>query len=51
MNVFQYASCNPARAVGFADRSEIAVGKRADLILMDHDMNVKAIMIEGEVQK
>ena len=51
VNVFQYASYNPARAVGFADRGEIAVGKRADLILTDHDMNVKATMIEGEEQK
>ena len=50
VNVFQYASCNPARAVGLCDRGEIAPGKRADLILTDHDMHVKATMIEGVIQ-
>ena len=50
VNVFQFASYNPARAVNLTDRGEIAVGKRADLIFTEHDMNVKTIMIKGEVQ-
>ena len=50
VDVFGYASRNPARAVGFTDRGEIAVGQRADLIITDHLMNVKTIMIEGEKQ-
>ena len=50
VDVFGYASRNPARAVGFTDRGEIAAGKRADLIITDHLMNVKTIMIEGEKQ-
>lgn len=48
VNVFQFASYNPAQAVGFSDRGEIAVGKRADLILCDHNMNVRTILIKGE---
>lgn len=50
VNVFNFASANPARAVGFADRGEIAVGKRADLIFVDHHMDVKTILIKGEAQ-
>jgi len=50
VDVFGYASRNPAGAVGFADRGEIAVGKRADLILTDYKMNVKTIFIKGEEQ-
>lgn len=51
VNVFQYASYNPARAVGFLDRGEIAVGKRADLILVDYNMNVKKVIMKGEAQQ
>ena len=50
VDVFGYASRNPAEAVGFADRGEIAVGRRADLILTDYMMNVKTTFIEGEEQ-
>ena len=50
VNVFQFASYNPARAVGFLDRGEIALGKRADLVLVDYDLNVKAVIMKGELQ-
>lgn len=50
VNVFQFASYNPSRAVGFLDRGEIAVGKRADLVIADHWMNIKTVIFEGEVQ-
>ena len=50
VDVFKFASYNPARAVGFYDRGEIAVGKRADLVIADHWMNVKTVIFEGEVQ-
>ena len=48
VDVFKFASYNPARAVGFYDRGEIAVGKRADLVITDHNMNVNLVMIKGE---
>ena len=51
VDVFQYASYNPSRAVGFVDRGEIAVGKRADLVLVDYNMNVKKVIMKGEVQQ
>ncbi|MDR1892857.1 MAG: amidohydrolase family protein [Oscillospiraceae bacterium] len=48
VDVFKFASYNPAKAVGFRDRGELAVGKRADLILVDYNMNVKTVILKGE---
>ena len=48
VDVFRFASYNPARAVGLLDRGEIAVGKRADLLVCDHKMNVKAVFLAGK---
>ena len=47
VDVFKFASSNPARAVGFYDRGEIAVGKRADLVIANHKMQVSRVMING----
>ena len=49
VNVFKYASLNPAKAIGLKDRGEIAVGKRADMILVDGEMNVKKVIHRGEI--
>ena len=49
-DVFRYASYNPAMAVGFYDRGEIAPGKRADLVIVDHNMKVKNVILKGEIQ-
>ena len=48
VDVFRFASYNPAMAVGFYDRGEIAVGKRADLVIVDHWMKVNKVIFEGE---
>ena len=50
VDVFRYASYNPSRAVGFTDRGEIREGLRADLIFVDHWMNVKKVILGGEVK-
>ena len=50
VDVFRFASYNPSRAVGLLDRGEIAVGMRADLIFVDHWMNVKTVIWGGEVK-
>ena len=50
VDVFRYASYNPSRAVGFTDRGEIREGLRADLIFVDHWMNVKKVFVKGEVK-
>ena len=49
VDVFNFASRNPAVCLGLADRGEIAVGKRADLIFVDHKMNVKKVLLGGAV--
>jgi N-acetylglucosamine-6-phosphate deacetylase len=51
VEAFRAGSYNPARAVGLLDRGEIAVGKRADLIIVDHKMNVSAVLLCGEQVK
>ena len=51
MDVFRYASYNPAKAVGFTDRGEIRKGLRADLVICDHWMNIKSVILKGEFQK
>ncbi len=48
VDVFRYASTNPAKATGFADRGVIAKGHRADLIFVDHWMNVSKVILGGE---
>lgn len=50
VDVFNYASYNPARVLGMTDRGEIAVGKRADLVAVDHRMNVQKVFFKGELQ-
>ena len=51
VDVFKFASYNPARATGLLDRGEIAVGKRADLVFVDHKMKVGTVIMNGEVVK
>jgi N-acetylglucosamine-6-phosphate deacetylase len=48
VDVFKFASYNPATVTGFYDRGEIAKGKRADLVIVDYKMGVKQVFIEGE---
>lgn len=51
VDVFRFASYNPACAVGFYDRGEIAAGKRADLLIVDHNITMKNVILKGELQK
>ena len=48
VDVFRYASYNPTRAVNMPDRGELRVGLRADLVLVDHNMNVEKVFWNGE---
>ncbi|MBQ7035268.1 MAG: amidohydrolase family protein [Clostridia bacterium] len=50
-DVFRYASYNPSRAVGLLDRGEIARGLCADLVICDHQMNIKNVILKGELIK
>ena len=49
VDVFRYGSYNPCRAVNFFDRGEIRKGLRADLVICDHNVDVKAVIREGEI--
>ena len=49
VDAFKVASYNPAKAVGLTDRGEIREGLRADLILVDIKMNVKTVILGGNV--
>ena len=51
VDVFRYASTNPSNAVGFTDRGRIAKGLRADLVICDHQMNIKSVILKGELIK
>ena len=50
VDVFKFASYNPAKCYGMTDRGEIAIGKRADLVITDHKMNIKQVIFEGKVK-
>lgn len=43
------ACVNPARTCGCTDRGELAVGKRADVIILDRDFQVKAVFLAGQM--
>ncbi len=45
------ASTTPARVMGFDDRGEIAVGKRADLVITDKSYNLKKVIFGGRIVK
>lgn len=48
--VFACASLNPAMAIGEADRiGSLEVGKCADIIICDDDINIITIIIDGKV--
>ena len=51
VDAFKVASYNPAKAVGLYDRGEIREGLRADLIFVDVKMNVKTVIVGGEIRK
>ena len=42
------ASLTPARVMGWNDRGEIAVGKRADLLIVNENLNIKQVITGGE---
>lgn len=49
VELFKFASRNPAKAVGLTDRGEIRKGLKADLVVVDHKMNVQKVVVDGKV--
>ena len=50
VDMFRYASYNPAKAVGLTDCGRIRQGLRAYLVITDHWMNIKNVILKGEVK-
>lgn len=46
-DVFNYASANPARLLGFTSKGRIEKGFDADLIIVDDKMKVKSVILNG----
>ena len=42
------ASLSPARLMGWKDVGELAVGKRADMLLLDENLEIKKVITEKE---
>ncbi len=40
---------NPARSIGLSDRGEIKPGKRADVVIMDHENQVQMTIVAGKI--
>ncbi len=40
-------SATPARYLGFSDRGELSVGKRADVVVLDDDFEVREVYVAG----
>ena len=41
------SSLTPARIMGFSDRGELAVGKRADIVILDNCLNLEKVILKG----
>ena len=51
VDLAKMASATPAKVMGFTDRGEIAVGKRADLVITDSEYNIKNVIFNGNTVK
>ena len=49
VDAFRCCGVNPAAALGYTDRGEIAPGMRADLIFIDEKVNVKTVILNGKI--
>ena len=46
--LFQMASLTPARLTGFEDRiGSLEVGKCADILILDQNLNIKTVILDG----
>lgn len=43
-------TANPARVLGLRDRGDLAVGHRADLVVLTNQLRVEAVMVNGRLE-
>ena len=49
---FRLASENPAKVIGLdGEIGSLKAGKKADIVFVDSEFNVKKVMLEGKLQK
>ena len=47
VSLSRMASLTPARLMGFTDRGELAVGKRADIVILNDSLSVERVILNG----
>ena len=50
-DVSKMASATPARLMGLSDRGTLEIGKRADILVLNKDLEIKNIIFKGEIKK
>lgn len=48
-DVFRFAAHNPAKMLGIGDIGSIQIGNKANLVFVDDKVNVKQVMLQGEL--
>lgn len=48
VSVSKMSSSTPAKVTGLTDRGEIAVGKRADMVVLDENYQIEKVVFKGE---
>ena len=48
VSVSKMSSSTPAKVMGLTDRGEIAVGKRADMVVLDENYQIEKVVFKGE---
>jgi N-acetylglucosamine-6-phosphate deacetylase len=48
-DAFKFASYNPAKILNMIDYGQIRKGNKADIIIVDHLMNVQKVILSGEI--
>jgi N-acetylglucosamine-6-phosphate deacetylase len=49
VSLSRMASSTPAKVMGFFDRGRIAEGLRADLIIMNNELEIQKTILNGEI--
>ncbi len=50
-SITKMMSKTPASLMGLSDRGSLEIGKRADIVVLNKDFNIKNIIFKGEIQK